>query len=106
MRSHAVAAGGPVVVHCSAGIGRTGTYIAMDAIIGEAIATGRLFELSGLVGWMRTQRVGMVKNAQQYRLVAKLLQSELQHLEAIEMRRRVHAEQLLARRVRAVGNRE
>ena len=82
VRSHAVAAGGPVVVHCSAGIGRTGTYIAMDAIIGEAIATGRLFELSGLVGWMRTQRVGMVKNAQQYRLVAKLLQSELQHLEA------------------------
>ena len=71
----------PIAVHCSAGIGRTGTYIAFDASMGEAIASGHLFELPQLVAWLRTQRVMSVQSAAQYKLAVRLIKSELPHLE-------------------------
>jgi protein tyrosine phosphatase len=47
------------LVHCSAGIGRTGTYIAIE--VGRlAISQGKEFDLYKFVEEMRHQRAGMV----------------------------------------------
>jgi len=61
----------PVLIHCSAGCGRTGTICAIDYIWG-LLRTGRLsagFSLYELVRDMRRQRVAMVQTVDQYILV-------------------------------------
>ena len=61
----------PVLVHCSAGCGRTGTICAIDFIWG-LLRTGKLtrdFSLFNLVKDMRRQRFAMVQTLDQYILV-------------------------------------
>lgn len=61
----------PVLVHCSAGCGRTGTICAIDFIWG-LLRTGKLtadFSLYELVKDMRRQRIAMVQTVEQYILV-------------------------------------
>ena len=61
----------PVLVHCSAGCGRTGTICAIDFIWG-LLRTGKLtgdFSLFELVRDMRRQRIAMVQTVDQYILV-------------------------------------
>ncbi|KAL3878258.1 hypothetical protein ACJMK2_030623, partial [Sinanodonta woodiana] len=55
----------PILVHCSAGIGRTGTYIAMDYSFDEGNEEGyvNIFEC---INKLRQQRVGLVQTAEQY----------------------------------------
>lgn len=50
-----------VLVHCSAGIGRTGTFIAIDALDG-----GTKESIFDIVTKLREQRLGMVQSIQQY----------------------------------------
>lgn len=64
----------PTLVHCSAGIGRTGTFIALfylRQMIVELRKKGILNELSifGLVRNLKEQRFGMVNKASQYRIL-------------------------------------
>ncbi|XP_048038870.1 receptor-type tyrosine-protein phosphatase C-like isoform X5 [Megalobrama amblycephala] len=59
---------GPVVVHCSAGVGRTGTYIGIDAMIESLEAEGRV-DIYGFVAKLRRQRCLMVQVEPQYILI-------------------------------------
>uniref|UniRef100_A0A672PIH8 Receptor-type tyrosine-protein phosphatase C n=1 Tax=Sinocyclocheilus grahami TaxID=75366 RepID=A0A672PIH8_SINGR len=59
---------GPVVVHCSAGVGRTGTYIGIDAMIESLEAEGRV-DIYGFVAKQRRQRCLMVQVEAQYILI-------------------------------------
>ncbi|CAG2223624.1 Tyrosine-protein phosphatase 1,Receptor-type tyrosine-protein phosphatase F,Receptor-type tyrosine-protein phosphatase eta,Tyrosine-protein phosphatase non-receptor type 13,Tyrosine-protein phosphatase non-receptor type 11,Tyrosine-protein phosphatase 10D,Tyrosine-protein phosphatase corkscrew,Receptor-type tyrosine-protein phosphatase H [Mytilus edulis] len=56
---------GPVLVHCSAGIGRTGTYIGLDALYEEGRDTG-FVDVVNFVKKMRNSRMNMVQTAEQY----------------------------------------
>nr|XP_022305244.1 receptor-type tyrosine-protein phosphatase epsilon-like [Crassostrea virginica] len=55
----------PTLVHCSAGVGRTGTYIALDALYREGRNTGAV-NVVGFVKKMRDNRVSMVQTYEQY----------------------------------------
>ncbi|XP_053490596.1 receptor-type tyrosine-protein phosphatase C isoform X43 [Ictalurus furcatus] len=59
---------GPIVVHCSAGVGRTGTYIGIDAMIESLEAEGRV-DIYGYVVKLRRQRCLMVQVEAQYVLI-------------------------------------
>ncbi|KAG1928384.1 receptor-type tyrosine-protein phosphatase C [Pimephales promelas] len=59
---------GPIVVHCSAGVGRTGTYIGIDAMIESLEAEGRV-DIYGFVAKLRRQRCLMVQVEAQYILI-------------------------------------
>ncbi|XP_071181848.1 uncharacterized protein [Mytilus edulis] len=56
---------GPLLVHCSAGIGRTGTYIALDALLEEGRTTGFL-DIFKFLKKMRYSRMNMIQTANQY----------------------------------------
>ncbi|XP_078328720.1 receptor-type tyrosine-protein phosphatase T-like isoform X2 [Crassostrea virginica] len=55
----------PTVVHCSAGVGRTGTYIALDALYQEGKKTGKV-NVAEFVRKMRDNRMTMVQTYEQY----------------------------------------
>jgi hypothetical protein len=59
---------GPVVVHCSAGCGRTGTFCVIDSAIAILTATrdGSVDLVHQLTRHFRTQRCTMVQTSQQY----------------------------------------
>nr|XP_034318918.1 receptor-type tyrosine-protein phosphatase alpha isoform X1 [Crassostrea gigas] len=55
----------PTIVHCSAGIGRTGTYIALDALFQTGKSTGKV-NVAEFVAKMRQNRVSMIQTYEQY----------------------------------------
>ncbi|XP_039590835.1 receptor-type tyrosine-protein phosphatase C [Polypterus senegalus] len=63
---------GPIVVHCSAGVGRTGTYIGIDAMMEGLEAEGRV-DVYGYVVKLRRQRCLMVQVEAQYILIHQAL---------------------------------
>uniref|UniRef100_A0A672NX92 Protein tyrosine phosphatase receptor type O n=1 Tax=Sinocyclocheilus grahami TaxID=75366 RepID=A0A672NX92_SINGR len=56
---------GPIVVHCSAGVGRTGTFIALDRLM-QHIQEHEYVDVLGLVSDMRSHRLSMVQTEEQY----------------------------------------
>ncbi|XP_062238285.1 receptor-type tyrosine-protein phosphatase O isoform X1 [Platichthys flesus] len=55
----------PVIVHCSAGVGRTGTFMALDRLM-QHIREHEFADVLGLVSEMRSHRLSMVQTEEQY----------------------------------------
>jgi protein tyrosine phosphatase len=60
----------PLVVHCSAGLGRSGCYIAIDRKLREQKSC-----ISEIISEMRESRSGMVQNKKQYRFIHNIIES-------------------------------
>ncbi|XP_062517866.1 receptor-type tyrosine-protein phosphatase-like N [Corticium candelabrum] len=70
----------PIIVHDSAGIGRTGTYILIDMVLRRIEKTGsklKQIDLAATVEHLRDQRMDMVKTKDQFEFAVKALAEEV-----------------------------
>ncbi|XP_034080001.1 tyrosine-protein phosphatase non-receptor type 13 isoform X2 [Gymnodraco acuticeps] len=74
---------GPIITHCSAGIGRSGTLICLDVVLG-LISKDADFDISDIVRNMRLQRQGMVQTEDQYIFCYQVILYVLRCLQAEE----------------------
>ncbi|XP_063314846.1 tyrosine-protein phosphatase non-receptor type 13 isoform X2 [Pelobates fuscus] len=78
---------GPIITHCSAGIGRSGTLICIDVMLG-LISKDLEFAISDMVRTMRLQRHGMIQTEEQYIFCYQVILYILKQLQSEEHKRR------------------
>ncbi|XP_008546122.1 receptor-type tyrosine-protein phosphatase beta isoform X1 [Microplitis demolitor] len=67
-----------VVIHCSSGIGRTGTLIAIDIIL-QHLKDNRKLDVFGTVYRLRQQRINMVQRESQYTFIYNCIKQVLKN---------------------------
>ncbi|XP_071056638.1 tyrosine-protein phosphatase 10D isoform X2 [Onthophagus taurus] len=82
----------PIVVHCSAGVGRSGTFICLDRIL-QQILVSDYVDIFGIVYTMRKERVWMVQTEQQYICIHQCLLAVLEGKEVGGTPREIHENQ-------------
>ncbi|XP_053398611.1 uncharacterized protein LOC123556423 isoform X2 [Mercenaria mercenaria] len=65
VRKNDIAKNTPWLIHCSAGVGRTGTFIALDYLYDQGMSEGKV-DVKGVVYSLREQRLNMVQMKEQY----------------------------------------
>ncbi|XP_035386681.1 tyrosine-protein phosphatase non-receptor type 6 isoform X1 [Electrophorus electricus] len=82
---------GPMIIHCSAGIGRTGTIVVIDMLI-ETISSKGVdcdIDIQKCIQMVREQRSGMVQTEAQYRFIYLAVK---QHIESEEAKSKARME--------------
>ncbi|XP_012532552.1 tyrosine-protein phosphatase 10D isoform X5 [Monomorium pharaonis] len=82
----------PIVVHCSAGVGRSGTFITLDRIL-QQILVSKYVDIFGIVWAMRKERVWMVQTEQQYICIHQCLLAVLEGQDTTGPPREIHDNQ-------------
>ncbi|KAG1683060.1 Tyrosine-protein phosphatase non-receptor type 11 [Nymphon striatum] len=93
-RQEYISNAGPVIVHCSAGIGRTGTFIVIDMILDQIKRHGldTEIDIQRTVQMVRSQRSGMVQTEAQYKFVYLAVQH---YIETVSQRMQAEQKSLI-----------
>ncbi|PNF34880.1 Receptor-type tyrosine-protein phosphatase N2 [Cryptotermes secundus] len=67
----------PIVVHCSDGVGRTGTYCLIDMVLNRMAKGAKEIDIAATLEHIRDQRPQMVKTKQQFELVLTAVAEEV-----------------------------
>lgn len=67
----------PIVVHCSDGIGRTGTYCLIDMVLNRMAKGAKEIDIAATLEHVRDQRGGMVKTKAQFEFVLMAIAEEV-----------------------------
>lgn len=70
---------GPILVHCSAGVGRTGTFIAIDSLIRQIDEGASSINVFECVSQLRYQRSFLVQSIKQYIFVYRAVMEYIEY---------------------------
>ncbi|KAJ8680040.1 hypothetical protein QAD02_015827 [Eretmocerus hayati] len=67
----------PIIVHCSDGAGRTGTYCLIDMVLNRMSKGAKEIDIAATLEHIRDQRAGMVSSKQQYEFALMAVAEEV-----------------------------